>query len=86
MGWGLGTPSGPITWEKVDLSQASSGWPESLSYFVLTSLCPGASAPLFSVSEPWESLWPVGHAKVFAVQGKPCSAQNFCQISRALVT
>lgn len=50
VGWGLGTPLGPITWKRMDLSEASSDWPEALSSFALTRLSsPGPQVPLFPV-------------------------------------
>lgn len=45
-GWVSGAPLGPITWKKVDLSKASSGWPEALSYFDFSYLPQGPYGPL----------------------------------------
>lgn len=45
-GWVSGAPLGPITWKKVDLSKASSGRPEALSYFDFSYLPQGPYGPL----------------------------------------
>lgn len=81
MGWGLGTPLRPITWKRMDLSKASSDWPQALSCFVLTPLSsPGPLVPLFPVS--WS-----GPRKALgqATQGKLCSVQSFSHISQGNV-